>query len=162
MWHRLRGAWGSHWGRGRGERGSWRRGERGRVGVVRESRGLKYCICMHFFSLPRSVPPYYSYLEIPPPSDVLHLNKPPHFSPSATHLPDLPHVPHHIDKVRGRYQRSQQRPDEERYQPYHDDSPQRESLRPHPRPFNLLRGQSSPDGRVTCHPFFPCRRCGLL
>lgn len=48
------------------------------VGVVRESRGLKY---LYLYALlfassprPRSVPSYYSYLEIPSANDVLHLN----------------------------------------------------------------------------------------
>ena len=48
------------------------------MGVVRESRGLKY---LYLYALlfassrrPRSVPSYYSYLEIPSTNDVLHLN----------------------------------------------------------------------------------------
>lgn len=66
-------AWGSHWeaewkGKGRGEGES--------VGVVRVS-GIEIFVFVYallFASSPRSVPPYYSYLEIPPANDVLHLN----------------------------------------------------------------------------------------
>ena len=65
-------------GRGRGrEEGTTERVGGGGVGVVRESRGLKYLYLYALLfasSSPRSVPPYYCYLEIPPPNDVLHLN----------------------------------------------------------------------------------------
>jgi hypothetical protein len=54
----------STWSMAEGESG---RGER-------ESGIEIFVFVCHFSSLPRSVPPYYSYLEIPPAKDVLDLN----------------------------------------------------------------------------------------
>jgi hypothetical protein len=70
-------AWGSHWEAvGRGKRRGRELAEGESVGVVRVS-GIEIFVFVYallFASSPRSVPPYYSYLEIPPANDVLHLN----------------------------------------------------------------------------------------
>ena len=102
-----------------------------------------------------SMSPYNCYLEIPSPDDVLDLDQPPHLPPPSPHLSRLLQIRHHVDKIRRRDQRSQQRPDEERYQPYDDNRPQRESLLPqHAYPPSGYGYPSAPVpfGRLLLHP----------
>jgi hypothetical protein len=140
---------------------------------ARVTRLVGDSIQLFLFFASVSLSSHYRDLEIPSTRDVLDLHKSSHLPPSPTHLPRFPDIPDYVHKVRRRDQRSQQRPDEERYQPYDDNSPQREPFPsqpqprprwpdypPPPRPFHLLlapRGQPSSNGRVNfCH-----QRCGV-